>query len=402
MTRIYNPKLIEIRNNPFPSTRSVAISDGIYMRDLKDDKGKYESNAEPYVEIGFILKLLKKIEEIEKAKSPQHLLIMGEYGQGKSFALKKLQDTLYNKYNGGIIGFSIGISVDDLLADTDFFPNRVMENIEDLFTLLDEELYIEKSRIEIKYNFSEEKTLIQFLQDYDKAFKDLNILVYIFVDELDKIIISGAPDVKIKHFIETLKTIGDSCNKSISTIIAGTTNCLFKMDQLSIDYAQRYDKIEFDYLTKEECKFYINEKCKTKLKYSGYCPFDTWVKKQIYRLTSGNVRKVEILCRKLWIYAAQKQAKIERRNFTKFLKELLYERLKSLIGRESTDNLINFVVLIYESNGALGVKSATRNLSRSKITEVNRFVERGLIVDKVRQTYKLKIEVIETIQQTIF
>lgn len=105
MVRTFDPSLIEIRNNPFSSTKSESIADGIFMKELISGGDDYIPSTSSLIHIGISAQLFDKVNAIEGSKTPQHILILAEYGQGKSFSLKKVQDKIYIDFNGAIISY---------------------------------------------------------------------------------------------------------------------------------------------------------------------------------------------------------------------------------------------------------------------------------------------------------
>jgi len=398
MIRIFDPSLIEIRLNPFSSTRSSSISEGVFMKDLLNSI-EYFINPDTEIDIKILHELKLKLSDIESGKSPQHILVLGEYGQGKSFSLKKIQDDIYKNYNGAIISIPIGMN----FISVDQFEEKLIEDIEELFENLDTTLYTDKENIRSKFSLTTKpKTFRQSIDAYDKAYKELNILVYIFIDELDKIVISEMPESDIRVFLEKLKLIGDTCSKSISLLIAGTPNCLIKMDLLSVDYSQRFDKIECNFLSSEETVDYITKKCFIKLKYVGNHPFNLQVKKQIHFLAEGNLRKIETICRELWNYSFRKRTKITTTELHNFLYEKLIEHIKNTLGINATNNLVLFVLLLFINKGQKNVRYFKVKLKPNQFKEIDNFVSNHLYIKKINQTYFLDKSIIDSLANKLF
>jgi len=400
MLKNFSPELIEIRNNPFSSSKSTAITDGVFMKDTIGINDVFIPLTLESVDVGLIISLSKKLQDIEDSKNPQNILVLGEYGQGKSFSLKKIQDEIYTKHNGAIISYSIGGNASVLKEGTDYFTKKLMSDLELLFKALDATLYLNKTAIDLKYSLTTSvtgKTFHQFLEAYDNAFQELGITVYIFIDELDKIVISDAPESIIKVFLEDLKLIADTCGKSLSLIIAGTQNCLVKMNNLSVDYSQRFDLIESSYLTKQETSSYISKKCSSKLDYVGYHPFDTEVKNLIYSLTGGNIRKIEVLCRELWFHSSRNKVKISREELNKFMQTKLFELVKKILSRNASNHQISFVIGLYLKKDRVGISSLSRKLSKQKFREIKTLFEEGSILTTVGKSYQLS----ETVKDSI-
>lgn len=400
MQRTFEPDQITIRNNPFSSTKSVSIVDGVFMKDLKNNC-VYISNTDPCVDIGIIKKLQDKIEEIETAKSPQHIFVLAEYGQGKSFSLKRIQDKIFINYNAAIISYSIGGNNENLKGENNFFQDKIMEDVEFLFQNLDERLYTNKETIDRKYQLtSADKTFHQFLEAYDNAFSELNILVYVFIDELDKIVISSISDEKISRFLEDLKLIGDTCGKAISLIVAGTPNCLVKINQLSIDYGQRFDKVESNYLTIDQTTEYISKKCLSKLKYVGYFPFEKNVIKQIHSVANGNIRRIESICRDLWFIASREKTKINITRLHRYIKEKLFEPIKTIFESTINNNVIDFVSDLFLHNSKMGINNV-KKLPYRKQKEIESFLNSTDLIKKVSFSYIMMNDLKEKIGEVL-
>jgi hypothetical protein len=404
MLKKFFPDLIEIRNNPFSSSKSTAITDGIFMKDIVGISDVFIPLTLESVNVGLIISLSKKLQDIEDSKKPQNILVLGEYGQGKSFSLKKIQDEIYTKHNGAIVSYSIGGNASVLREETDYFNKKIMSDIESLFNALDPTLYINKDTIDQKYSLTTDaigKTFHQFLNSYDNAFQELGITVYIFIDELDKIVTSDASESIIKIFLEDLKLIADTCGKSISLIIAGTQNCLVKMNNLSVDYSQRFDVVESSYLTRQETFDYISKKCSSKVDYVGYHPFDNESKNLIYSLTGGNIRKIEVLSRELWFYSSRNKVKITRQEFTKFMQIRLFETIKNILGKTASNHQISIVIELYLKKGRIGITTLSKRLSKSKFKEIKDLFEQGTVLTVIGKSYQLSESVNELIDSAL-
>ena len=404
MQRSFDHNLIEIRKNPFSSTRSVSIRSGFFMKDLRGEN-TFAPSTDSLVNIGFLPKLVNKISSIEDSSKPQHIMIFGEYGQGKSYALNKIEEEIYVKYGGAIISYPIGGNAEMFKNNKKFFKDRLLEDIEELFKGLNPALYTDKEEIKEKYHLESEKDFHQSLEAYDKVFKELNILLYIFIDELDKIVISELPKDVIRQFLEDIKLVGDTCNDSVSLLVAGTNNCNYAIDEkFSIDYGERFDKIEINYLTAEQTIDYISAKCNTILDYVGHHPFDRAVKRMIFHLTDGNIRKIETLCRELWIYSARNDKKINSNILNLYLRNNLFEPVKNIMNkRELDDSVIEFIIEIFINGGRLGSSKVNSFWSQRKLNKIFGFIKDYNYVKKIKRSYTLnsdiKIKISEILQK---
>lgn len=400
--RSFDPTLITIRNNPFPTARAKSIEDGIFMKHLIDPAHPYISNTDPYIPIGIISRLLEKIKEIEEAKTSQHVLILGEYGQGKSFSLKVIQDELYVNYNSAIISYSIGGNASSIIQNEEYFQERIMEDIERLFQAIDSSLYTEKHSIDHKYKLStgSGRTFHQFLKAYDNVFSDLQIQVYIFIDELDKIILSTTGDNKIIIFLENIKLIADICDKSISILAAGTPNCLLKMNQLSIDYAQRFDPIENNFLTLDNTIAYINKKCASKLTHVGYYPFTKQVIRKICSLSQGNIRKIEIICRDLWISCFRDHIKVDLKYLNKLLQKKLFEPILKIFP-PINNKTVEFIATLFINGGRLPKVHMTEYPLKNQ-QEINTFLSSTEKIRVIKKSYVMSTDLMSQIGDSLF
>ena len=386
MSKAFNPSLIEIRNNPFSSTKSVSISTGSFLKDSKSHD-TYIPHTDSGINMGLIKKLKEAIAVVEESKGPNHILILAEYGQGKSFTLKKIQDEIFINYHSGLISYSIGGNYQVVEGDDEGFRSLLMEDIEQLFEDIDEDLYTNKEAVRTKYGLANDKNFSQFLAAYDKAFSELNILVYIMIDELDKIVISELTESKVRIFLEDLKSIGDNCSRAISILIAGTPNCLVKMDTLSIDYSQRFRIIEDNFFTPEETAKYVSEKCHSKLTYSGHYPFENRVRKKIFDLTDGNIRRIESICRDMWNFAAREKKKIDNTLFNKYYKTRLFEIVKNTQPPGTSKVIIDFLVDIFVAGGKIGIGAYLTVRSAPKKRVITEFVSANSLILRSNRSF---------------
>jgi hypothetical protein len=395
--RSFDSSLITVRNNPFANSRARAIEDGVFMKELLEQNPPYISNTDPYIQIGIINKLMEKIKQIEEGQVAQHILILGEYGQGKSFSLKVIQDELYINYNSAIISYSIGGNSAAIIQDDHYFQERIMEDIERLFQNLDPALYSMKTSIDQRYQLSASpgRTFHQFLTAYDHSFGDLQIQVYIFIDELDKVVLSTAGDSKISNFLENLKLIADICNHSISLIVAGTPNCLVKMNQVSIDYAQRFDIVENNFLTLDNTFIYITRKCATKLSHVGYYPFNRQVIKIIYSITEGNIRKIEAVCRELWLRCARDHCKIDLNYLDGFLQEKLFEPILNIMPSINNPT-VKFIATCFINQGRIS-KSNLKNYPQRARQEIQNLISVNEDFRTVKSSYVMSSNLVTKI-----
>ena len=122
----FNPDLIEIRKNPFSSTRSSSISNGVFIKGIETGYGSYVAETEIPVYVGMLKNLKSKLKTIEDSESPQHVMIFADYGQGKSFAMKIIQDEIIKNYNGLMVSFTLNEYFEPLKDKSDYFFQRVM------------------------------------------------------------------------------------------------------------------------------------------------------------------------------------------------------------------------------------------------------------------------------------
>ncbi|WKN43388.1 ATP-binding protein [Tunicatimonas pelagia] len=379
------------------------------MKDLKpsgnnDKIDNYVQSNHQHIEIGLLKNLSDRVKLIEESNQPNHIFLIGEYGQGKSFSLKVIQDKIYVEYNGGIICYTLGLASSTYRKDTSIFEKQLMEDIEKLFDRIDPDLYTSKPDLIAKYNLKNEKNFRQFLQDFDQAFKELDILVYVFIDELDKIVISEIDENGKRKFLETIKTIADVCSTSISLIVAGTPNCEATIDELSDDYKQRFYVIEKSSLAIEDLKKYIREKFRKKLRYVGHYPFHNSIYKKLLNITGGNIRKVESVSRDLWNLSAERKCKINNSLMKDYLLGRLREKINSLLVKsdiEVTENKIRFIFNLFFLGGKVGINKVEKSLTLPKKREIRQLISSNNLARIVDKSYVLDGDTIDSLKDSL-
>ena len=313
---------IKKTNNPFQSTRSNAISSGVFIRMAADYQLGTEANNA--VNIGLKKELSTEQQNIIATNNPRHLMILANFGEGKSFSLKCIQDALYCEYYYPFIGIILGNDTSFYNEDTDDGAPlliQIVKYLKDAYESLPLDIYPTKDEIKIKYLLDHDNSVERILENYDKAFKELECVVFIFIDELDKIFIDKiiTDPYKIK-FLNNLKTLTDIFTQSISLWCAGTNNVEAYISSRQEDYMQRFHPISsiFNY---EDTLAYVRTKCRKEV--NGPLPFAQTVIKIIHKVTSGNLRLLNSCCYDLWGIAAEQKHNITLNDFFEYLKTKL-------------------------------------------------------------------------------
>jgi len=97
-------------DNPFSNTRASSIEDGIFIRGAEIEDNIFIPSTKKAVKIGLINDVEKIYNDIIESSKPRHVLILADYGQGKSFSIKYIQDKIYELHADPIISYSIGIN----------------------------------------------------------------------------------------------------------------------------------------------------------------------------------------------------------------------------------------------------------------------------------------------------
>lgn len=313
---------IKKTNNPFQSTRSNAISSGVFIRTDADYQLGTETNDA--VNIGLKKELSAEQQNIVETSDPRHLMILAEFGEGKSFSLKCIQDELYCKYDYPFIGIVLGNDAsfyNEDIEDGEPLLIQIVQYLKNAYEKLPLNIYPTKDDIKIKYSLDSDNSVERVLENYDHAFKDLECMVFIFIDELDKIFIDPIiTDSNRVKFLNNLKTLTDIFTQSVSLWCAGTNNVEAYISSRQEDYMQRFSLVRsiFNY---EDTLTYVRKKCKKEMK--GCIPFARGVIKKIHETTSGNLRLLNSCCYDLWSVAANQKSNITMNDFFEYLKTKL-------------------------------------------------------------------------------
>lgn len=345
----FDSSLIKTANNPFPQIRAKAIHDGIAIRDGGDEisvaggKKKIADGYIPdtdgvnFVDIGLHKSLQSKFKNIIASNTPEPILILADFGHGKSGAIKQIQDTIISRYYYPIISIAISSSASRYLeSKEDILLRDIINYLAQTYNALPVDVYTNKDAVKTKYKLDEETTqYTKTIQTFDTAFKELGCLVFIFIDELDKITTytdssNKGLDNNKKVFIENLKTIAETCRESVSLWVAGTNNVDFFISELGDDYLQRFTKVENNNFTKTDTLTYINEKSLKVVGYYGYIPIKKNVIEKIHTLAKGNIRRINCICKELWNLSAIMRKQIGIQEYNEFICEKLKEPIKRL------------------------------------------------------------------------
>jgi|GEM_PF-4988245 len=397
----FNPTLITVTNNPFYKQRATRIPTGCFMKNTDQlDNNNYRIEAMAPVEIGMLKELNERVGDILNTGEPENILLLADYGQGKSFAMKAIQDELFRR-NRAIISLTCTGLQSIYNENDDSFPEKILGFVEKIFNALDEDEYPQKTKLKNDLNLSGSHTFEEFIALYDNVYSQLNIPVFIFIDELDKIITSNFTDEQKSRFLNVLKTIAEACNESISLFVAGSPNCKTKMDDLGIDYAPRFYRIDSNLLNKDKTKQYIIEICKKELQYNGYVPFDTYVINEIAELSKGNIRNINRICNDLWRYSANRKEKITKTNFEYFIIENSYQHIQTVVG-SIDDAIIKFIALLLANNGRISIvryKKEFRDREKRKIMD---FINNnGNVITTIKKSYKIDVNLYDRILKQI-
>jgi len=213
------------------------------------------------------------------------------------------------------------------------------------------------------------------LQAYDTAFKELGVQVYIILDELDKIITSNLDENKKKRFFEDLRVITDNCSRSISLIIAGTSDCKKTMDDLGFDYSPRFEVVDTNLFNEDQTIEFIKKKCRTVVSKCGQIPFSKSGMRSVHSSTGGNIRFIEAISRDIWNAACQKREKIDGAGVNSEISEKLAESVKRVLGSDTRMPVIDFISTLAMAGGKQGIAKSLSRFKPRQIDCIRQFIE---------------------------
>ena len=405
--RRFDSNNIRKSENPFPNTRAASICNGTFIREVC---GKYnlDADAQTAVEYGLLKKLLEHYNNSKGQDGkykPSHLLILADYGQGKTLALRYLQDKIYTSSYDVIVSKSVSNDAQTLLDNENTFIHHVLSSLKDAYIELIHKHFT--SQVNLLDNIAEEDEAQNQFLFYDKAFSDLNTRVFIFLDELDKIFeveaLSGL-ESKQKSFLEELKIIADCCKKSISLWVAGTPQCLGTINNFGRDYKERFDTTIRSTFNEKDTINYINKKCVQKLQYVGYIPLTNEVKKEIFKYSYGKIRYINLFCKELWNIAADEKIKIDMSHWKTYIKSKFEEPIKEVFGNAITYSQIELLSKLISKDKVSCYEIYINKNNRTK-QEIQGFINSNLGNEnliKINKSYKLNTNLKNQIISNLF
>lgn len=396
----FNPSKISKNNNPFPNSRAVAIVNGIYIKELL---GSYELVPETRtaIKIGLLHRLYNHYEKNKDDNGrykPSHLLILADYGQGKTLSLRYMQEEIFSKTYDVLISYSIGNNAISILEEQNKFIKNVLKDLHNTLTKLAENKYPDiKTDLD---NIPDDENLLTLLQLYDNIFNKINTQVYIIVDELDKILTASDATVMQKSFLEEIKMIADSCSKAISLWMAGTPNCEIIINSLGRDYIQRFLPPIKSTFNMNETIEYIDKKCTQILTYKGYIPYTNEVKKEIFKYSNGNIRNIDYICKELWDACSEKNARIDKKEWKKYISEKLNEPIKEIFGIEITNNQLNVITLLIV-NDRVSLTTLNKGKTNRAKQEILSLLENNDSFKRINRSYRLDNDVKNELKKKI-
>ncbi len=336
--------------NPFESNPTFNLPDGTiliyrngtdnYKRFLRcsgtDDQIELErrlGNITEPEDIGLFKRVNELLKAIDSGCKPQPRLFLADFGHGKTYSLLAAQNRVIKKEKVAIISYSIGadgLSLTDKTL-TDYLTNR-LDSLADELNKISSGMM--KKRETAPASFDE---VISF---YDDEFEKIGLILYIMVDELDKIVIGNSEEKFIRQFFEDLKILAENSKKSIHIFLAGSLNCEAKIKVLGRDYYDRYKPISISNFDGSETRSFIRSKCLRSVKKPNLIPFTAASCRLIQKYTNGNPRYIDRVCHDLWNYNSDQ--KITKKLLQSFIKENLHELIKAEVSSDyqiSTDSL---------------------------------------------------------------
>lgn len=397
----FSPSKISKNNNPFPNSRAVALVGGIYIKELS---GTYElvPEARTAIKTGLLRKLYNHYEKNKDDNGrykPSHLLILADYGQGKTLSLRYMQEEIISKTYDVLISYSIGNNAICILEEQNKFLKTVLKDLYEAIKKLNEKKYpnikTDLDNIPIDANFS---TLLQL---YDNIFNKIDTRVYIIIDELDKVLTPTNAVVMQKSFLEEIKIIADTCNKAISLWIAGTPNCEIIINSLGRDYIQRFLPPIKSTFNMDETIEYIDKKCTLILTYKGYIPFTNDVKKEIFNYSSGNIRNIDYICKELWDACSEKNTKIDKKEWKKYISEKLNEPIKEIFGINIKNSQLDAISSLVV-NSKVSLATLKKGKTNKEKLEIISLLENNENFKKINRSFRLDNDIKNSLKKKIF
>lgn len=391
--------------NPFPDTRASSINNGVFVREILN-KYELDPDTNTAVEYG----LLKKVNEhFHNTRSsdgkykPTHLLILAEYGQGKTLSLRCIQDKIFSSSYDVLISRGVGNDSKTILNNSNSYTTDLLQKLNEALAELINKRFSQNRDVLDSINTCDDAQ--NLLLQYDDAFDKLNTRVFVFLDELDKLLDVNATDEirqQQESFLGELKNIGDCCKKSISLWVSGTPNCLAIMDTIGRDYKERFDPPIRSTFNEEDTIKYINKKCIQKVQLISYVPFTNDVKREIFKYSKGKIRDVNLLCKELWNMAADKKIRIDLKNWKNYIKSKFQEPIKEIFGFETTDAQIELISRLVV-NDKIGIISIFHKKSNKIKNELKKIIgNNGQLITKIERSYKLDKTIKDNIKKTVF
>lgn len=388
--RPFDISKIKITDNPFANKRATYIPTGVFIRDTEIEGKIFTPNLKPVIKTGLIKKLEEYYEEVVKTSEPKDLIILADFGQGKSFAFRYIQEKIITKHSDPLISISISEHATEILSNNTFFIELIINKLKVAFDNIDEEGYPEKNSLKETLNLDSENKPEYLLEILNKAFKILKIRVYIFIDELDKIIVKRDYSIENKRvFLGWLKAISEIGQDSFSVWLAGSKTCqALIVRQIGQDYLERFENIPSYSLTIDETKYYIEQKCLEVIDYKGEIPFDNYTIKAVHYLTDGKIRYIEGLCRNLWNYSVRKQSQINKILFKQYMKTELIEPTKGVLGNDIDSDIIS-IIIEFIIEGKMSLTKVFQGFSNRKKAKIREYIESTNVIRPIDRSYNI-------------
>ncbi len=392
--------------NPFPSTRATSICNGTFIREIFGNY-LFDIDVQTSVKCGLLKKLIEHYESSKESDGkykPCHLLILADYGQGKTLALRYLQDKIHATSYDVIISKSISNEATIYLNNENAYLQYVLKQLKEAYVELINNYFPNKSSLLDNIKDTEEAQYQ--LMFFDNAFALIDTRVFICLDELDKILEVNYPqgiEINQKSFLEELKIIAECCKKSISLWIAGTPQCIGVINQFGRDYKERFDTIMSTFNEEDTIK-YINKKCTQKLKYIGYIPFTNDVKKEIFKYSYGKIRYVNSFCKDLWNISSDEKIKIDINKWKTYIKTKFEEPIKVLFGNNVRYSQIELLSKLISKDKVSSIEIYLNKNLREK-QEIQNFIDKNIEnqnIVKIKRSYKLNSNIKEQLVNKVF
>lgn len=400
ISKSFSPSLIQLPLNPFSSTKAVSISDGVFVGDDGTAGLIQEITHTPLSKM-----LVKTYDNIIESGKIEHVLLLADYGQGKSFSISHIQNRIISSLKYPIISISISEGAQEYVSEDHTILKTVIACLLEAFEKLPVSAYPNKEAVNLKYNLNKKTTRYQdTLKRFDKAFKELHCYCFIFIDELDKIVsVSDAiiTEKSKRLFIEDLKTLADSLSHSVSLLISGTNSVELFMKTQGQDYTQRFALKKFSRMTYKEIDEFIEAQCLNVLKKRSYSPFDSYAKNKIYNVANQNIRGVVSLCHKLWKKSASEKKGIDENFVNNFLEEASIELLKDIFPQADTQELEILSKMI--ANKSVSTLSIHRTITKPGVrNKIFDFIAKNSDkINRVGRSFMIKPEIRKNVLNSI-